>query len=88
MIHIPVDVHLRKNKVPEAFPQSLRVIISRARTRQIQVALSELKNNNIGDISLLLKGTQLPRPKLLLQLSIHTALHFNITASIFTVLLF
>ena len=29
MIHVPVAVHLRKNKVPEAFTQSLRVFISR-----------------------------------------------------------
>ena len=74
MIHIPVDVHLRKNKVPEAFPQSLRVIISRARIRQGQVALSATKQQE-DDVSV--EGAR-PYAR---------RLHKSNMAAIFTVLL-
>ena len=62
MIHVPVAVHLRKNKVPEAFTQSLRVFISRE-TRQSQLASSTTQATTdktvtkAGDIST--EGAQL-----------------------------
>ena len=64
MIHVSVDVYLRKNKVPETSTQPLRVFISRARTRQSFTGVIGNYNIQEGDIFFAAEGAQLPLPHL------------------------
>ena len=87
MIHVSVDVYLRKNKVPETSTQPLRVFISRARTQQSSTGVVGNYKNHKKSSFLLFKGRNYHCLSCN-DASIRTSYCYKNTASIFTVLLF